>query len=162
MEYRHARPMCARLTAFSPLVTFCGWRATSIIRGGRVARELMNNIRHSSVHLDTMRAARVVTRLLRFLGLCGCLALLISIASPADDAVQHELAPSRARHVLRASKANHPAAPLLRRTPPRATPVFGSPHLQNRRTCIPTEDVLFSGSVYSHPTGDRSPPRFLC
>ena len=120
----------------------------------------MNNIQHSSVGVDAMRAARAATRALRFIGLCGCLALLISIASPADDAVQHELAPSRARNVLRVPKANHPGGPLLRRTPPRATPVFGSPQLQTRRTWIPTENVLFSGGVHSHPTGDRSPPRF--
>jgi len=108
-----------------------------------------------------MRAARVTTRALRLIGLCGCLALLISIASPADDAVQHELAPGRARHVLRVSKVNHPAAPLARKTPICSSPVFGTPQLQTRRTWIPTEDLMFSGGIYSHTTGDRSPPHFL-
>jgi hypothetical protein len=121
----------------------------------------MNDIRHSCVRIDTMHAARTAARALRFIGLCGTLALLISIASPADDAVQHELAPSRARHVLRVSKANHPAAPLARKTPNCTTPVVGSPLLRARRNWIPTEAVMFSGGIYSPPTGDRAPPRFL-
>jgi hypothetical protein len=121
----------------------------------------MNNMRHSSVRVDTMCAARAATRLLRFTGLCACLALLISIASPADDAVQHELAPSRARHVLRVSKAKHPVSLLARKTAACADTTFESPQLQIRRTWIPTEEVMFSGGVYSHPTGDRPPPRFL-
>jgi hypothetical protein len=108
-----------------------------------------------------MRATRIATRALRLIALCGSLAVLISVASPADDAVQHELAPCRARHVARILKVSHPAAQSTLKISTCTTPAVRSPRLPTRRTWIPTENVQFSDGIYSLLTGDRSPPRFL-
>src|SRR5215475_6198408 len=119
----------------------------------------VNKIRHSSINETRVKLAKLARTAGRLIALAGSLALLISIASPADDAVQHELAPSRSRQVLRLSRAHHPVTSLLRRIATKTRIVLSLPV-----SCwnpAPKQNFLFSDEIQLRPTGDRSPPHSL-
>ncbi len=127
-------------------------------RGGLDALTQMDKVQQSVVRI--LRKTRRATGVYRLIGLIGCLALLISIASPADDAVQHELAPGRTRHVLRLSRANRPATPLTRGIAILGARIVPS-RVSHRWTPVPAKSVLTSDETHACPTGDRSPPHIL-
>jgi hypothetical protein len=89
------------------------------------------------------------------------LALFVSIASPADDAVQQEAAPCRLRHVGRVSKTNPPAPTQSRSIPARATASVQLPFAPTHQVGINLESVLPPDEIQAHQTGDRAPPRSL-
>jgi len=94
------------------------------------------------------------------MGLVGSLALLISIASPADDAVQHELAPGTTRHSLRQARAHRADAPLIRGIAVPTAAVVSS-RITDRWISPPARNFLVLAEIRACPTGDRPPPHTL-
>jgi hypothetical protein len=97
-------------------------------------------------------------RALRAIGLCGTLAFVISVASPIDDDVQQESAPSRRHQSVTLSKATHPADGRARN----ASAVVPTPVIS---FFLPTTDATavamaraLPSAIQAYQTGDRSPP----
>src|SRR5690349_19545188 len=120
----------------------------------------MDKIRQSLMRESKLHVASLARTLSWLIALIGGLALLLSVASPADDAVQHELAPGRTRHVLRLSRANRPATPLTRGIAILGTGIVPS-RVSHRWMPVPAKNVLTSDETHACPTGDRSPPHSL-
>ena len=87
------------------------------------------------------------------------LALFISIASPADDAVQQEAAPCRPRHVVRVSNTNRTVPSQSRSIPARAAASEQLSFPPTHHIGINMESVLLPDEIQAHQTGDRAPPR---
>ena len=125
------------LRVLAAMICFSSCRPTQgkvSSEAGLYALTQMDKVQQSVVHI--LRKTRRATGVYRLIGLVGCLALLISIASPADDAVQHELALGRTRHVLRLLRANGPAAPLTRAVAILRTRIVPS-HVSHRWIPVP-------------------------
>ena len=107
--------------------------------------------------------SRFLWRALRAIGLCGTLAFVISVASPADDELQQEFLAGRTRqHAARLLRVTHPGARAGRIVPAKALPADCS--LRQPATTpasITIDRFQLPGTVQAHKTGDRSPPRFL-
>lgn len=102
-------------------------------------------------------------RVLRAIGLCGTLAFLISVASPADDEVQQECLAGRTRqHTVRLLKVASPGATARRIAPAKALPVTCfQRHPATNTTSIAIDVLQLPGAILAHQTGDRSPPAEL-
>jgi hypothetical protein len=99
-------------------------------------------------------------RVLRVIGLCGTLAFLISVASPADDDVQQEFLACRTRQrTVRLQQVTHPSAAAGRIVPVNAL-LITCGWQQPARTPIDIAIDLYQlpGAISAHQTGDRSPP----
>jgi len=127
-------------------------------RRGQDALTQMDHVEHSVVHI--WRKTRRATGIFHFIGLVGSLALLISIASPADDAVQHELAPGTTRHSLRQARAHRADAPLIRGIAVPTAAVVSS-RKTDRWISRPARNILVLAEIRACPTGDRPPPHTL-
>jgi hypothetical protein len=96
-----------------------------------------------------------------FLVFCS-LALLVSVASPADDAIQQEAAPCRTRHVVRVSKTSRPVPPQPSRTTPAlATPSVRLPFAPAHYAGLTAGSILLPDETYPRHIGERGPPCFL-
>jgi hypothetical protein len=118
----------------------------------------MDHFEHSVVRIWCKK--RRATGIFHFIGLVGCLALLISIASPADDAVQHELAPGATWQSLRQAGTHRPPAPLIRKIAVLTAAVVSS-RLTDRWMPLPARNLLALAEIHACPTGDRPPPHTL-
>jgi len=105
--------------------------------------------------------SRILPRIFHLIIILCSLALLASIASPEDDAVQHEAAPCRPRHVVRLSKASRSTPPLSRSLPARAAAVVGLPFEPARHVRITSESILLRNETHTRQARDRAPPCFL-
>ena len=94
--------------------------------------------------------------------LCASLALFISLASPADDALQQESAPCRRHQSVTLLKATHPVdAPARIRACPSVSAT--GPRLQATPARLLTTalDLLFSDSIQGRQRADLPHPQFF-
>jgi hypothetical protein len=103
---------------------------------------------------------RYLLRIRQAIGLLGTLALGISIASPADDAVQQEFVVCSVRHrAVRLLQATYPSAAASRIIPVKALPVtYRQRQLTTHPTIAAERRLQLRGAILTHKTGNRSPP----
>ncbi len=94
--------------------------------------------------------------------LFASLALFISLASPADDALQQESAPRRRHQPVTLSKATHAAGVVVRTTSSKAA-VVTVPQVRRLPAWVSAtiDCVLLPDRIHVRQSGDLPPPRFL-
>ena len=94
------------------------------------------------------------------IGLCGCLAFVISIVSPADDETQQEFLAGRTRHhAVRLLKAKGPGSSCKRVATAKALPARREQqHRASTQTSIALRLFQLPGGILADHTGSRSPP----
>jgi len=102
-------------------------------------------------------------RVLRSIGLCGALAFVISVASPADDQIQQECMAGRTRqHAAHLPKVIHRDTNAGRNLPAKALAVScGQQQPVSTPTSIEIDPYQLPDAILAHQTGDRSPPSAL-
>jgi len=97
------------------------------------------------------------------IGLCGCLAFLISFVSPVDDETQQEFLAGRTRHhAVRLLKAKGLGSTCKRVATAKALPVRREQqHRASNQTGIALGLVQLPGGILADHTGSRSPPLIL-